>query len=641
MSYLSQEKSQLINLEYSLFKEILRTNRAGSYSSSSIIGCNTRKYHGLLVCPIPKFNMVRHVLLSSLDTSIVQHEKEFNLGLHKYSGNHYEPKGHKYIEELQFDIIPRTVYRVGGVLLSVENILVQQEEQVLLRYTLLEAHSETKLKLKPFIANRSVHSLTQANLGANTKYDKIPNGACFQMYPELPSINIQLSKENEFVPVPDWYFGIEYIKEQRRGYDYKEDLYVPGYFEVDIQKGESVIVSISTKQSETNFLNEKFKNEVEHRIPRNSFYNDLLNSATQFFVTNGEESTMVAGYHWYGKRLRDTLISLPALTEAIGNSDLFLEVTSSTIDEINEHCLGEQGCRLEQVDTPLWLFWLLQECWDVDVNIRLWAKYAAVFKQIIRSYINGKFTNVILQKDGLLRNNDEDKPLTWMDSLSEGKAVTQRNGLCVEVNALWYNALCYMIHAMNDDEVFRDELKALCEKLEVSFEKTFWNDKDQCLFDVVYDEDNIDSAIRPNQIFTTAFKFSPLNNEQKKSVIDVVRRELLTPKGIRTLSPQDPKYQGGIAGPELLREKQLHQGTVWPWLMAFYAEGYLRLHKKSGMPHIKNIIKDFENEMEYHCLGTLSEYFDANPPHRGKGAVSMAWNVAGVLKILKLIDNYS
>ncbi len=641
MSYLSQEKSQLINLEYSLFKEILRTNRAGSYSSSSIIGCNTRKYHGLLVCPIPEYNMVRHVLVSTLDVSIVQHEQEFNLGLHKYSGNHYEPKGHKYIEELQFDIIPRTVYRVGGVLLSVEHILVQKEEQVLLKYTLLEANSDTKLKFKPFLANRSVHQLTYANLNTNTKYISIENGACFQMYPDLPSINIQLSKKNDFVPVPDWYMGIEYLKEQRRGYEYKEDLYVPGYFEVDIKKGESVIVSIATKEFKPGGFKAKFTKEVEQRIPRDSFYNDLLNSASQFFVSKGNVVTMVAGYHWYGKRMRDTLIALPSLSEALGSSDLLFDVCCSTIEEIRTIYLQDDVNTIKEVDTPLWLFRMLQECWDTSVHKKLWAKYKDVFEQLISAYIIGKYNNVILLDNGLLKNNDSENPLTWMNSLSEGSAVTLRNGMCVEVNALWYNALHYVIKMTNEKNEFTTELEEIVKKIDQSFIQTFWNETDQCLFDVVYNEECVDTSIRPNQIFVTAFEFSPLTNEQKKEVVDVVRRELLTPKGLRTLSPQDAHYEGVIAGPESSREKQLHQGTVWPWLMTYYAEGYLKLHKKSGIPHIKTIAQDFEKEMEYHCLGTLSEYFNANPPHRGRGAISMAWNVAGVLKIVKLIDNYS
>ncbi len=642
MSYLAFEKSKLINLEQSLFKEILRTNRAGSYSSSSIIGCNTRKYHGLLVCPIPEFEMTRHVLLSSLDVTVVQHEKEFNLGIHKYNGNHYEPKGHKYIRELDFDIIPRKVYRVGGVQLAVEQVLSEKEEQVLVKYTLLEAHSNTTLKLKPFLANRSVHELTFQNLAANTKYENASNGIGIQMYPNIPKLFIQLSKTNEFVPVPDWYSGVEYFKEERRGYDFKEDLYVPGYFEVDIEKGESIIISASTTEQKPGGFKNKFSKEVDKRIPRDSFYNNLLNSASQFFVNKGKVTTMVAGYHWYKKRLRDTLISAPLLTEALNDEKLFAKVIESSAKEINTQIDDNSIQKIKEVDTPLWFFWTLQQCWGKACLDSYWEKYQDLLKSIILSYTKNRYNNVTLLDNGLIYSSDEEQPLTWMNGICDNKLVTPRNGVCVEVNALWYNALAMSVELgkKHNDKELVNEIEPLLNKLKDSFTDTFWNQNDNCLFDLV-DNDFFDSSVRPNQVFTTAFEYSPLSNEQKKFVIDVVKEDLLTPKGLRTLSPKDPKYKGITEGFANVRELGIHQGATWPWLASFYAEGYLKLHKKGGLSHIKSLADNFEDEMVHHCIGTLSEYYDGSPPHMGKGAVSMAWNVAGVLKILKLIEKYS
>ncbi|TLX76162.1 glycogen debranching protein [Labilibacter sediminis] len=642
MSYLAFEKSKLINLEQSLFQEILRTNRAGSYSSSSIIGCNTRKYHGLLVCPLPEFNMTRHVLLSSLNATVIQHEKEFNLGIHKYMGNHYDPKGHKYIRELDFDIIPRTVYRVGGVQLAVETVLVEKEEQVLIKYTLLEANSDTKLKLKPFLANRSVHELTHQNLSANTKYTYIPNGINIQMYPNIPALSLQLSKDNEFVPVPDWYRGIEYFKEERRGYNYKEDLYVPGYFEFEIKKGESVIFSASTKEFKPGGFKSKFSKEVNKRIPREGLYHNLLNSASQFFVSKGKAITMVAGYHWYNKRLRDTLISSPLLTESLGDINLFHKVIESSARELKTIFSDKSHTKLTEADTPLWFFWTIQQCWGKSCTKELWLKHNSIVKLIINSYLNNRFENITVQNNGLVHSFDDNIPLTWMNGMSGNKPVTPRNGNCVEVNALWYNALkvSHKLSSEINDEAFIKVIEPVIAKIESSFVDTFWNDEDKCLFDLVSDEFK-DNSIRPNQIFATAFEHSPLDNEKKKSIVDIVRKELLTPKGIRSLSPQDPHYEGLIEGAADVRELSLHQGTVWPWLISFYAEAYLNLHKQSGIHHIKRIANNFEDEMTNHCIGTLSEYYDGNPPHKGKGAVSMAWNVAGVLKILKLIEKYN
>ncbi len=642
MSYLTFEKSKLINLEQSLYKEILRTNRAGSYSSSSIIGCNTRKYHGLLVCPIPEYNMTRYVLLSSLDVTVVQHEKEFNLGIRKYHGSHFEPKGHKYIRELEFDIIPRKVYRVGGVLLGIEEVLVAQEEQVLLKYTLLEANSDTILKFKPFLANRSVHELTHQNLAANTKYNVVDNGISLKMYPNLPELFIQLSKPNEFVAIPDWYRGVEYIKEEHRGYEFKEDLYVPGYFEVEIKKGESIIVSAGTKEFKPGGFKAKFTKEVENRIPRDSVYNNLLNAASQFFVENGKVTTMVAGYHWYKNRLRDTLISVPLLTESLQDPELFRKVLETSAKEIDHIFNCDDIIDIKEVDTPLWFFWTLQQCWGKSCMKEFWKKYKNLVLTILRGFLNNRFNNVTLLENSLLYSSDEKVPLTWMNAICDDVAVTPRNGACVEINALWYNAICMtlqMADLHNEPEII-EEFKPIEEKVKASFIETFWNEKNKYLFDLV-DGDFKDSSVRPNQVFTTAFEFSPLSNEQKKAVIDIVRRELLTPKGLRSLSPQDPYYKGEIKGSAHIRELGIHQGAVWPWLASFYSEGYLKLHKQSGISHIKRISENFEDEMVHHCIGTLSEYYNGNPPHTGKGAVSMAWNVAGVLKILKLIEKYS
>ncbi|SMO53615.1 glycogen debranching enzyme, putative [Saccharicrinis carchari] len=642
MSYLTFKKSQLINLEQSLYKEILRTNRAGSYSSSSIVGCNTRKYHGLLVCPIPEFDMTRHVLLSTLDATIVQHEKEFNLGIHKYQGNRYEPKGHKYIRELEFEAIPRKVYRVGEVVLAVEELLVQKEEQILIKYTFLEGNTDILLKLKPFLANRSVHDLTHQNLDANTKYDAIPNGIGIQMYQKLPRLFLQVSKACEFVAVPHWNKGVEYFKEERRGYEYSEDLYVPGYFEVTLKPGESVFVSASTKEQKPAEINAIFNKEVERRIPRDSMYNSLLNSASQFFLQKGGETTIVAGYHWYKKRLRDKLISAPALTEALGEHDLFHRVLDTSAKEIKAILTNKNNSHIQEVDTPLWLFWTLQQCWKKACINDFWRKYSDLLVSIIHAYTNDRFENVTLLENGLIYAADEKRPLTWMNGISDDKPVTPRNGACVEVNALWYNALCLILELAEKDKNKKlvQEIEPLKEKVKQSFVDVFWNEEEGCLNDVV-DGDFIDASVRPNQVFTTAFEYSPLSKEQKKQVIDVIKKQLVTPKGLRTLSPSDPKYLGTSVGKASVREFSVHQGAAWPWLVSFYAEGYLKLHKQGGLSHIKRLVENFEEEMIQHCIGTLSEYYDGNPPHIGKGAVSMAWNVAGVLKILTLIEKYN
>ena len=326
MSYLRFDKTLMVNLQESLPREILRTNKSGAYHCTTIVDCNTRKYHGLLVIPVPNLDDENHVLLSSLDETVIQHGAEFNLGLHKYQGNNFSPNGHKYIREFDCEHIPATTYRVGGVILRKEKIFVHHENRILIRYTLVDAHSATTLRFRPFLAFRSVREYTHENAQASRDYQLVENGIKTCMYPGYPELFMQLNKKNEFHFQPDWYRGIEYPKEQERGYDFNEDLYVPGYFEVDIKKGESVVFSAGISEISPRKLKQTFESEVADRTPRDSFYHCLKNSAHQFHNKQGEEHYVLAGYPWFKCRARDLFISLPGLTLALGEQDEFEDV---------------------------------------------------------------------------------------------------------------------------------------------------------------------------------------------------------------------------------------------------------------------------------------------------------------------------
>ena len=361
MGYLKFDKNQLVNLEYSLSKEILRSNRSGSYASTTIIGCNTRKYHGLLVSPCHKGTDDKFVLLSTLDTTVIQHDKEFNLGIHKYEGDLYLPKGHKYVRDYEAEAVGVTIYRVGGVVLKRESILVQNEEQILVKFTLLDAHSETFLRFKPFLAFRRNHDLSKSNLYANTRYRKTDNGIVIKMYNDLPSLYMQLSKEAEYIHVPDWYYNIEYMEEQLRGYDYKEDLFVPGYFETKIKKGESIIFSASTQKASVAGLKRKYSAEVSKRILRDSYKNCLLNAAEQFLVKNEKGTEILAGFPWFGAWGRDTFISLPGLTLSTGKIEAAKAVIDRMIKRMKNGLFPNMGDdsnpAFNSVDAPMWFIW--------------------------------------------------------------------------------------------------------------------------------------------------------------------------------------------------------------------------------------------------------------------------------------------
>ncbi len=643
MAYYQLEKDRLVNLEYSLYREILRTNRAGSYCSTTIIGCNTRKYHGLLVCPLKELDGDHFVLLSSLDVSVEQHEQVFNLGIHKYQGSHYDPKGHKYLTNLEIDDIPKRFYRVGGVILSTEMVLVEKEEQLLFKVTLEDAHSPTKVRFKPFLAFRNVHELTFQNMNANTRFKEVDNGISVKMYEGFPSLFLQSSKPTEFIPVPDWYLGVEYIKEQHRGYPFKEDLFVPGYFETEIKKGESIVMSASTSQIKSKGLKAKFTREKSKRIPRDSMINNLLNSGQQFLLSKGKNTRLMAGYHWYKERQRDALLALPGLSCYQEDKEVYKSILEYISEVIEEKYLAKnESLTSPDIDVPLWFFWTVRQCKTNCSPPEVWKKYKKMMQAVLDHYSQVNTQYLRMEPNGLLYAKKEGVPLTWMEAIVDGDPVTWRPGLTVELNALWYNALSFFVFLAN--EAKEPDLAApyaqLAEKVNAAFLETFWNQDEEYLFDYV-DGEYKDTSIRPNQIIAAALPYSPLDIEQRKAIVDVVKKELLTPRGLRTLSPQDPKYKGVYEGNEQERDQSLHQGTVFPWLASFFAEAYLDIHKQGGLSFVKRMLEGFEEEMGNHCVGTISECFNGNPPHAGKGAVSMAWNVGGVLNIINLIEKYS
>lgn len=640
MTYLNLKKTELVNLEYSLRKEVLRTNRSGSYSSTTVVGCNTRKYHGALVCPIKELDNQRHVLLSSLDISLIQHQQIFNLGIHKYQGNNYEPKGHKYMIDVEVETTPKRIYRVGGMVLSTEILMAENEEQVMFRVTLEEAHSPTKIRFKPFLAFRDIHSLTKQNMDANTKSEEVPNGVKVKMYEKFPYLYMQTNRKSEFVHSPDWYRDIEYIKEKERGYEYLEDLFVPGFFEMDIKKGDSIIFSASTFEISPRGLKAKFTRQQAQRTPRNTLLNNLLNSAQQFIQVRDKQHKLLAGYHWYDERLRDTLVALPDLMNYQSDKSPYLNILDQAIKDIENIYLGSEKTFFD-IDIPLWLFYTIQRI-EKQFDIDVCKKYGDVMSRIIDLGLNLDTQYIKTNESGLIWAEKENCAMTWMDAYVNGVPVTPRDGYVVEINALWYNALNYYLSKCksNGINIDTEKIEDTIKKIETSFVDMFWNEERGYLNDFVNDN-GANSSIRPNQLIAVALEYSPLDIEKRKLVIDIAKKELLTSKGIRSLSPSDALYKGEIVGDHDDRAKALHQGTVYPWLSGFFAEGYLQVHKKGGLSFIKKMVEDFEIELSDHCLSTISEYFDGNPPYKGKGAISMAWSVAAVIRIIKLIEKYN
>lgn len=645
MSYLKFDKNLLINLEQSLRLELLRTNQSGAYHCTTIVGANTRKQHGLLVIPVPEIDDNSHVLLSSLDETVIQHGAPFNLGLHRYSGGVYSPNGHKYIREYDCERVPTHTFRVGGVILKREKIFITNENRILIRYTLVDAHSKTTLQFRPFLAFRNANDLCVENQVASRDYKEVSNGISTCMYEGYPELFMQVNHKPKFVFDPHWYKGIEYIKDQERGIPYTEDLYVPGYFEVDMKKGDTIIFSAGVSEVNTRQLTKMYEDEIKTRTPRTSFYNCLKNSAKQFYMTNADGHYMLAGYPWFKVRARDEFIALPGCTLSNHHRPDF-EAIMDTAKEAFTRWMetGEPDKHLQGIDlpdVPLWAAWAIQRySHDTDMPTAR-ERYGELVAQLIDFVIDGKHPNLQVDDNGLVRTDGTRQPMSWMDSARpDGTPLIPRTGYLVEFNALWYNALMFLLQMYADDKQMQSRVERwqkISDAYAESFAPTFLND-----YGYLYDYVNgsyTDLSVRPNMVIAVGVDHTPLDRRQRKRILDFITRELLTPKGLRTLSPNSYGYNPWYVGNPDQREKAYYSGSARPWLMGFYCHAYVKVFGIGGLSFVNRMMIGFEDEMSQGAIGTLSELYDGNPPFIGRGAVSFAANVGEILRVLRLLKN--
>ncbi|MCM1348388.1 MAG: amylo-alpha-1,6-glucosidase [Firmicutes bacterium] len=646
MSYLKFDKNLMINLEQSLMKETLRTNQAGAYHCTSVVECNTRKQHGLLVIPIPEFDNSWHVMLSSLDTSVIQHGASFNLGLHRYSGGVYSPNGHKYIREYDYDNVPRTTYRVGGVILTKEKIFISHENRILIRYTLLEAHSPTTLRFRPMLAFREVNQLVVANDALNPDCPEVNNGVSCCLYPGYPSLYMQFNRKPTWHYEPNWYKGFEYIKDMERGVPYTEDLWVPGYFDVPIKKGESIIFSAGISEVSPRSLGKMYENEIATRTCRTSFFNCLKNAAKQFYLRDKDGMFLLSGYPWGKILARNTFMALPGTTIAIDHRADYEAIMETASKALHHYMLtGESDNRIRGIDLPdipLWCIWALQQYAKAYGAENARERYLPLITEIMEYILDNRHPNLQVVPDGMVRTVGTDSPVSWMNAAWGGRPVVPRTGFLVEFNALWYNALMFaanLTEGIADQSALHDRMLAVAETLKPAFINTFLNDYGY-LYDYVNDN-YADPSVRPNMAVAIGLDYSPLDRRQRKGVLDVVTRELLTPKGLRTLSPKSFGYRPFYLGSPEEREMALHNGPARPWLFGFYADAYLRVFGHSGVSYIDRMLIGYEDEMTNGCIGSLSQLYDGNPPFGGRGAISHATNVAGILRTITTLKKFT
>lgn len=642
------DKTNLSNLELSLQREFICVSENGSYASTSIAGCNCRKYHGLFVCPQPKLNQDNFVLLSGIEDTLIQHGRKFHIGMKKYAGGTFFPKGHKYIERFEYKTHPVWIYHIGGAVLRKELLMHPTKNRLLIKYTLEEAHSETFLDLRPFLAFRDAHELTFENDAACTQVQYVKNGIKCRLYAGFSDLCIQISDNNGFSAQPDWYKNVEYSEERLRGYPCNEDLFTPGEFHLRLQLQQPVYVSVGTTPlTDISKAEELFDEAVARLIPRDKLESNLLASAQSFIVKRDGRRQIMAGYPWFGSWGRDTFISLPGLTLCTGNTKTAKEILKSMVEDQSNGLFPNVGygdtAAYNSADAPLWFVWAVQQyVLQTKRMAQVWAEFGPAVKQVIESYAKARNEGIGMTKEGLIFAGKPGCALTWMDAVVDGHPVTPRSGMPVEINALWYNAVMFAIEAEKKCSTakrpaFVAKWQPLMDKFPDAFKATFWNKEKGYLADFV--ENGIqDWSIRPNQILAVSLPYSPVSEKVGQLVVEAVKSCLLTPRGLRTLAPSDPRYRSIYQGPQQERDRAYHQGTVWVWLLGHFAQSYLRIYGKDGKPFIERLYQNFEATLWEAGLGSISEIYDADPPYAPKGAFSQAWSVAELLRIRKMLD---
>lgn len=642
MSGLKFDKRELANLEYSLDREMLATDRRGGYMSTTIVGCNTRKYHGLMVAPIDQSDRT-YVLLSSLDETIVQHDQSFHLALHRYEGV-YEPRGHKYITDFEYTPTPTITYRVGGVILKKELLWIHNRTQLMIRYTLVDAHSETTLRLRPLLAFRDKHALSKANMEADGRAYPIPYGVKCRLYEGFPWLHMQLDKEDaEFIAAPDWYYNFEYRKELARGYEGHEDLLTTGYFEFKIKKGESVIFSAATDMmASPETISAVYEASLARRTHKIDFLSCLEHSARQFVIRRpGDRTEVIAGYPWFGPFMEDTFMALPGLTLSQGHKEDCLAVLDTAVRDFEASGLLEGRSLPPAADAPLWFFFALQELEAHIGQKELWAKYGEAMKGVVAAYRRGFGDEVKMHDNGLIWASAE-RPLTWMGTMIDGQPLTPRRGYPVELQALWYNAVEYTLAVAKKqgDKEFVKEWKELPKRIKESFIAKFWLEEEGYLADYVnYDE--VNKFIRCNMVVAAGLDYTMLDEEKCARVLNTVREHLLTPRGLRTLSPRNLLYKSNYNEDQRSQDLASRNGSAWVWPLSFYVKAGFTIAGERFVSEAKGLLDAFDDELQTKCVGSISERFEGDPPHNPRGSVSHATSVGGLLYINTLIEKYA
>jgi len=643
-------KEALICPEASKSREWLETNGLGGFASSSITGLNTRRYHGLLIAAT-KPPVGRIVMLSKLEETLIINGQRYELSSNQYPGAIY-PQGFLYQSAFRLDPFPIFTYEVEGVRIEKSVFMVQGHNATVVKYELLakqesEFPDEIKLEIRPLIAFRDYHSTTHENGNLDRKVSTEFGITSVRPYADLPPLFFSYD-EAELNANGDWYRSFEYDVERERGLDFQEDLFNPFSLTFDLYRHRRARIICATEPFDIRAAESFRQNETNRRnavgsdSPKaNNFVRSLFSAAEHFIVARGEQKTIIAGYHWFSDWGRDTMIALPGLTLATRRFDVAKRILSEFARHVDQGMLpnrfpdaGETP-EYNTVDATLWFFEAVRSLlhYTQDYDFVRHTLYD-VLKDVIAWHVRGTRFNIHVDQDGLLVSGEPGAQLTWMDAKVGDWVVTPRHGKPVEIQALWYNALRVMEHLAGKfgEKDNEHEWARNAERAQKSFNSQFWNEDAGCFYDVVNDGYR-DSSIRPNQVIAISLRHSMVAKAKAKSALRVVERELLTPCGLRTLSPKDTQYRGRYEGGQWNRDGAYHQGTVWPWLMGPYISAYLKTFgANAGRKIATEWLNDFQQHLEEACLGQVSEIFDGDSPHLPRGCVAQAWSVAELLR---------
>lgn len=653
-------QTECANLPDALKREWLDTNGAGGYASGTICNCHTRKYHGLLAATLQQ-PAGTFMLLSHYEDYLHIGDEKYALVTHRY-GDNYFPDGHVRQTAFEQELLPSFTYACGNAQVVRQVMMLQGRNAVLVRYEIQGACKEATLRLRPLLAYRSIHQLTHANGALRVQTEGLPSGFRVHPYDGMPPLTVQASLKSTLVYEPVWYYNVSYPLDAERGFEHREDLFSPGVLEIKLKGGQAVIVAASVPaplaspvrawDQELARRQQARDNETvppairKAKPPVGELYALLRHAARQLLMElPGDVSAIHAGYHWFGPWGRDTLLALPGLLFTSGQLELGAKilraVAGSERKGLLPNFLNPDGTgAYTAADPALWFFWTVQQYVQAGGDLQVVRdEFWPTMLSIIRHYQRGTGNGIVADADGLIRAGTPATAVTWMDAQVGGRPIIARFGYMVEINTLWYNAISFALELARKtfSECIEDLDSDYVLTVKQAFVHKFWLADQKILLDTV-NESAVDNSLRPNQLFAISLPYSPLSLPQQKAVLAVVKRELFTPRGLRSLGPHDIRYHPYCQGENWVRELAYHQGSVWPWFVAHFAEALLRIEGNTAASRslLGTAVEAFAAHVREAGVGSVSEVFDGDPPHAPRGAISQAWNVGEVLRFLTL-----